>query len=47
MHLSCASVLIVQHTQLTSVHISRTFSRIMLQWRSKAFTRASSFRLFL
>jgi hypothetical protein len=32
---------------ITSVHISRTFSRIMLQWRSKAFTRASSFRLFL
>src|SRR5690625_1083322 len=28
-----------------SVHISLTFSRIMLQWRSKALTRASSLRL--
>mmetsp|Transcript_1401 Transcript_1401/g.4173 ORF Transcript_1401/g.4173 Transcript_1401/m.4173 type:complete len:211 (+) Transcript_1401:171-803(+) len=31
----------------TSVHISLTFSRIMLQCLSNAFTRASSFRLFL
>lgn len=30
----------------TSVHISWTFSRIMLQWRSNAFTRPSSFLLF-
>merc|ERR1712107_104522 len=30
-----------------SVHISRTFSSTMLQCRSKAFTRASIFRLFL
>lgn len=29
-----------------SVHISFTFSRTMLQCRSKAFTRASSLRLF-
>ena len=29
-----------------SVHISFTFSRIMLQWRSNAFIRASSLRLF-
>lgn len=29
-----------------SVHISFTFSRTMLQWRSKALTRASSLRLF-
>ena len=28
-----------------SVHISLTFSSTMLQWRSKALTRASSFRL--
>lgn len=39
LHMTCSC--------LTSVHISRTFSRIMLQWRSKALTRASSFRLFL
>jgi len=31
---------------LTSVHISFTFSRIMLQCLSKAFTRPSSFLLF-
>jgi len=30
-----------------SVHISWTFSKIILQWRSKAFTLAKSFRLFL
>ena len=30
-----------------SVHISLAFSSTMLKWRSKAFTRASSFRLFL
>lgn len=29
-----------------SVHISLTFSRTMLQCRSNAFTRASSFLLF-
>jgi len=29
-----------------SVHISFTFSRTILQWRSNALTRASSFRLF-
>merc|ERR1719162_2305623 len=29
-----------------SVHISRTFSKTMLQWRSKAFTRARIFLLF-
>jgi len=29
-----------------SVHISFTFSRTMLQWRSNALTRASSLRLF-
>lgn len=29
-----------------SVHISFTFSSTILQWRSKALTRASSFRLF-
>lgn len=29
-----------------SVHISFTFSKTMLQWRSNALTRASSFRLF-
>ena len=29
----------------TSLHISLTFSRTMLQWRSKALTRASSLRL--
>jgi len=29
-----------------SVHISLTFSSTMLQWRSKAFTRASNFLLF-
>ncbi len=28
-----------------SVHISFTFSRTILQWRSNAFTRAKSFRL--
>lgn len=28
-----------------SVHISLTFSRTMLQWRSKALTRARSLRL--
>lgn len=33
--------------QLTSVQNSFTFSRTMLQWRSKAFTRPSSFLLFL
>lgn len=30
----------------TSVHISLTFSRTILQWRSKALTRPSSFLLF-
>jgi hypothetical protein len=30
----------------TSVHISLTFSRTILQWRSKAFTRPSNFLLF-
>merc|ERR1719436_549963 len=30
----------------TSVHISRTFSRTMLEWRSKALTRARIFLLF-
>ena len=30
---------------ITSVHISLTFSRTMLQWRSNAFTRPSSFLL--
>ena len=30
-----------------SVHISLTFSKTMLQWRSKALTRPSSFLLFL
>lgn len=29
-----------------SVHISLTFSSTMLQWRSKALTRASNLRLF-
>jgi hypothetical protein len=29
----------------TSLHISFTFSSTMLQWRSKALTRASSLRL--
>ena len=33
--------------RLTSVHISFTFSRIMLQCLSKAFTLPRSFRLFL
>lgn len=31
---------------LFSVHISLTFSNTMLQWRSKALTRASNLRLF-
>ena len=31
----------------TSVQISFTFSSTMLQWRSNAFTRPRSFRLFL
>lgn len=30
----------------SSVHISFTFSRTMLQWRSKALTRANNLRLF-
>lgn len=33
--------------ELTSVHISLTFSRIRLQCRSKAFTRPKSLWLFL